>query len=40
MPYKYNAAQRHHIEKMKFKVTNWADYEAGLEPVRDHVKQA
>jgi hypothetical protein len=30
MPHKCNAAQRHHIEKMKFKVTNWADYEAGL----------
>jgi hypothetical protein len=30
MPHKCNTAQRHHIEKMKFKVTNWADYEAGL----------
>lgn len=30
MPYKHNAARRHHIGKMKFKVTNWAEYEAGL----------
>lgn len=30
MPHKHNACRRHHIGKMKFKVTNWAEYEAGL----------
>ena len=30
MPHKRNAARRHHIGKMKFKVTDWAEYEAGL----------
>lgn len=30
MPHKYNAERRHHIEKMQFKVRNWAEYEAGL----------
>lgn len=30
MPHKYNTARRHHIPKAKFKVTNWAEYEAGL----------
>jgi hypothetical protein len=30
MPYKHNADRRHHIEKMSFKVQNWAEYEAGL----------
>lgn len=30
MPHKHNAARRHRIGKMKFKVTNWAEYEAGL----------
>ncbi|MEH6580234.1 MAG: IS5 family transposase [Amphritea sp.] len=30
MPNKHNAARRHHIPKMKFKVTNWPEYEAGL----------
>ena len=30
MPNKHNAARRHHIAKMKFRVTNWAEYEAGL----------
>jgi hypothetical protein len=29
MPHKYNAERRHHIAKMKFKVTNWGEYEAG-----------
>jgi hypothetical protein len=29
-PFKHNAARRHRIGKMKFKVTNWAEYEAGL----------
>jgi hypothetical protein len=30
MPFKHNAARRHRIGKMKFKVTNWAEYEARL----------
>jgi hypothetical protein len=30
MPHKHNAARRHHIGKMKFKVMNWAEYEDGL----------
>ncbi|MHC2354837.1 hypothetical protein ACVMB3_004358 [Sinorhizobium meliloti] len=30
MPSKHNAARRHHIGRMKFKVTNWPEYEAGL----------
>src|SRR4051794_40650023 len=30
MPNKHNDTRRHHIPKMKFKVTNWSDYEAGL----------
>lgn len=30
MPFKFNSACRHHIEKMKFRVTNWPEYEAGL----------
>lgn len=30
MPFKHNAARRHRIGKMTFKVTNWAEYEAGL----------
>jgi hypothetical protein len=30
MPHKHNASRRHRITKMKFKVTNWAEYEAGL----------
>lgn len=30
MPNKHNAARRHHIPKMRFKVTTWAAYEAGL----------
>ena len=30
MPHKHNAARRHRICKMKFKVTNWREYEAGL----------
>ena len=30
MPFKHNADRRHHIGKMKFRVTNWRDYEAGL----------
>ncbi|QPC95485.1 IS5 family transposase [Mesorhizobium sp. INR15] len=30
MPHKHNADRRHRIGKMKFKVMNWAEYEAGL----------
>jgi hypothetical protein len=30
MPHKHNAARRHHIAKMSFKVQNWPAYEAGL----------
>ena len=30
MPRKENADRRRHIEKMSFKVQNWAEYEAGL----------
>ena len=30
MPHKHNAARRHHIPKMAFKVQNWSAYEAGL----------
>jgi transposase len=30
MPFKHNASRRHRIEKMKFKLTNWPEYEAGL----------
>jgi hypothetical protein len=30
MPHKHNAAHRHHIPKMPFKVQNWPAYEAGL----------
>ncbi|WP_208246201.1 IS5-like element ISRm33 family transposase (plasmid) [Rhizobium sp. T1470] len=30
MPFKHNAARRHRIGRMKFKVTNWPEYEAGL----------
>ena len=30
MPKKHNADRRHHFGKMKFKVRNWASYEAGL----------
>jgi hypothetical protein len=30
MPNKHNEKRRHHIPKIKFKVTNWAEYNAGL----------
>ena len=30
MPFKALAARRHHIPKQKHKVTNWAEYDAGL----------
>jgi hypothetical protein len=30
MPFKANADRRHHIPKQRHKVTNWAEYDAGL----------
>src|SRR5215213_3213047 len=30
MPFKANAAGRHHIPKQKHRVTNWSDYDASL----------
>jgi hypothetical protein len=30
MPNKHNSSRRHHIPKMKFRVKNWAEYDAGL----------
>src|SRR6266851_1151791 len=30
MPFKHNADRRHHIPKMRLRVTNWRQYEAGL----------
>ena len=30
MPFKANAARRRHIPKQKHRVTNWAEYDAGL----------
>src|ERR1019366_158677 len=30
MPNKHNSSRRHHIPTMKFRVTNWAEYDAGL----------
>ena len=30
MPFKTNSARRHHIPKQKHRVTNWAEYDAGL----------
>ena len=30
MPNKHNSSRRHHIPKMKFKVKNWAEYDALL----------
>ena len=30
MPNKHNATRRHHIPKMKYRVKNWAEYDAGL----------
>jgi Transposase DDE domain len=30
VPFKLNAARRHHIPKQKHKVTNWAEYDAAL----------
>ncbi|MBB3387269.1 hypothetical protein FHX12_006003 [Rhizobium sp. BK609] len=31
MPFKHNASRRHRIGKMKFKVTNWSEYEAAFD---------
>ena len=30
MPYKANADRRHKIPKMRYRVTNWPDYDAAL----------
>src|SRR3954467_6756944 len=30
LPFKANAARRHHIPKQQHRVTNWAEYDAGL----------
>ena len=30
VPFKANAARRHHIPKQRHRVTNWAEYDAGL----------
>ncbi len=30
MPFKHNAARRHHISKQRWRMTNWPAYEAGL----------
>ena len=30
MPFKANAARRHHIPKQRYRVTNWAEYDASL----------
>ena len=30
MPYKFHEPHRHHIEKMRFKVTDWSTYDEGL----------
>ena len=30
MPFKLNATRRHHIPKQRHRVTNWAEYDAGL----------
>jgi hypothetical protein len=30
MPFKANAARRHHIPKQRHRVTNWAEYDAAL----------
>ena len=36
MPNKHNSSRHHHIPKMKFRVKNWAEYDAGLRR-RDHL---
>ena len=30
MPFKHNAARRHHIPRARYRITNWPAYEAGL----------
>jgi hypothetical protein len=30
MPYKFNAPRRHKIPTARYRVTNWADYDAAL----------
>jgi Transposase DDE domain len=32
MPFKSSAARRHHIPKQRYRVTNWAEYDASLRP--------
>ena len=34
MPYKHHELHRHRILEMRFKVTNWRDYDEGLRPRR------
>jgi len=31
MPFKHNAARRHRIARVRYRVTNWSAYEAGLQ---------
>ena len=30
MPYKFNQARRHNIQKARYRVTNWPEYDAAL----------
>jgi hypothetical protein len=30
MPFKHNESRRHKIQKSRYKVTNWAEYNQGL----------
>lgn len=30
MPFKHNAARRHHIPQARYRVTNWPAYDTGL----------
>jgi hypothetical protein len=30
LPFKYHAEHRHHIPKPRYRVTNWAEYDASL----------
>jgi hypothetical protein len=32
VPFKYHAEHRHHIPKPRYRVTNWAEYDAALVP--------
>jgi len=31
MPFKHNESCRHHIKPMKYKITNWSDYNQALQ---------